>query len=379
MAFNFDEHIDRRHSDSEKWNKYPESVIPMWVADTDFRSPQCITDALTDRIQHGVFGYGSEPHGLTAAVIDYLAARYNWHIEPTWLVFIPGVATGLNISVRACCEQGSGTIAPTPIYPPFRHAAHLAGRSQINAPLTLTHDRWVVNLNALSTQLQGNEKLLLLCNPQNPGGTVYRREELEQHLAFAQQHDLIVCSDEIHCDLLLTQNLRHIPFATLSDDAARRSITLMSPSKTWNIAGLGASIAIIPDATLRKRFIRARQGIVPQVDILALTAAEAALRGGLPWLEAQCHYLRQNRDRLCSVINQIPGMSVIPPEGGYLAWVDCSGLPSEDPWAFFLAAGLGFSRGQDFGEQKFVRINFGCTRATLEEAIARMHRAISTL
>lgn len=379
MAFNFDEHIDRRHSDSEKWKKYPESVIPMWVADTDFRSPQCITDALTSRIQHGVFGYGGEPVGLTAAVIDYLAARYGWHIEPEWLVFIPGVATGLNISVRACCEPGQGTIAPTPIYPPFRHAAHLAGRSQINAPLTLAQERWILNLNELSAQLQGNEKLLLLCNPQNPGGTVYRRDELEQHLAFARQHDLIVCSDEIHCDLLLTQGLRHIPFATLSDDAAQRSITLMSPSKTWNIAGLGASFAIIPNATLRKRFIRARQGMVPQVDILALTAAEAALRGGLPWLEAQCDYLRQNRDRLCNVINQIPGMSVIPPEGSYLAWVDCSGLTPEDPWAFFLAAGLGFSRGTDFGEPKFVRINFGCTKATLEEAIVRLNRAISAL
>lgn len=376
MTFNFDEGIDRRHSDSVKWNKYGEAVLPMWVADTDFRAPDCITEALQRRVAHGVFGYGAHPQGLEEATINWCERRYGWKVEPQWLVFMPGVVSALNLCVRAFTQGDALSIAPTPIYPPFRRAAALAQRQQLLAPLQLIDNRWVIDLAAVEEKLTGREELLMLCNPQNPGGTVYSREELLAQLEFAERHDLIVCSDEIHCDLLLEPGVRHTPFASLNEAAARRSITLMSPSKSFNIAGLGASVAIIPNPELRKRFSQAMAGIVPHVDVLALTAAEAAWRDGEPWLAAQCDYLRRNRDRLCSAINALPGLRVAPPQATYLAWVDASGLEAENPTRFFHDAGLGFSQGQDFGEAQFVRINFGCTAATLDEAIRRLQAAV---
>ncbi|WP_227317099.1 MalY/PatB family protein [Cedecea davisae] len=375
MAFNFDEWIDRRHSDSSKWNKFSENVLPMWVADMDFRSPLCILEALRTRVEHGVFGYGSRPHELAEVVTQRVANLYQWPVKPEWLVFLPGVVTGLNLCVRAFTSAAESTIAPTPIYPPFRHSSAYAQRRQLNAPLRLKERRWIVDFDASEASMTGGEKLLMLCNPQNPGGTVYRREELKQQLAFAQRHDLVVCSDEIHCDLLLEPGVQHIPFATLSEDAAQRSITLISPSKTFNIAGLGASVAVIPNAELRRRFRAERAGMVPDVDVLALTAAAAAWQGGYAWLQALRVYLKANRDKLAAAISATPGLIMHAPEATYLGWVDASGLAVDNPAQFFLDAGLGFSPGADFGEPQFVRINFGCTSALLDEAIERIQKA----
>ncbi len=381
MAFNFDQWIDRRHSDSVKWHKYGDrDVLPMWVADTDFRSPDCIISALQQRVEHGVFGYGDEaPAELIDTVIERCASRYGWQVEPDWLVFLPGIVSGLNLCVRAYTGEGESTVAPTPIYPPFRQAARLAQRDQLQLPLRLQQGRWVMEISDTASQLSGNEKLLMLCNPQNPGGTVYRRAELEAQLAFARRHDLIVCSDEIHCDLILEPGLQHIPFATLSEDAAQRSVTLMSPSKSFNIAGLGASLAIIPNRALRQRFKQVRKGIVPHVDVLALVAANAAWRDGQPWLDAQLDYLRENRDQLVARVNSLDGMTMVAPEGSYLGWIDVQPLQLANPAQWFEQHGLGFSPGRDFGANTFVRCNFGCTRATLQEALRRMARAVASL
>ncbi|MGK3134965.1 MalY/PatB family protein [Pantoea trifolii] len=376
MAFDFNQWIDRRHSDSLKWHKYGDrDVLPLWVADSDFRSPPSVIEAIKQRAEHGVFGYGATPTGLIDITLSRLAQRYNWQIEPDWIVLLPGVVCGLNLSVRAFTETGESTVSPTPIYPPFRGAARLADRAQVHLPLRLQHDRWVMDLDA--SAMQGNERLLMLCNPQNPGGTVYRREELEAQLVFAQQHDLIVCSDEIHCDLLLSPGAQHIPFAALSEDAAQRSITLISPSKTFNIAGLGASMAIIPNPELRARFKRVREGIVPGVDILALVAAEAAWRDGDEWLAAQLDYLRANRDWLVAQVNALPELQMAAPEATYLGWIDASKLDVASPMDYFEQHGLGFSPGHDFGDNNFVRFNFGCTRATLEQAVARLQQAVA--
>ena len=376
MAFDFNQWIDRRHSDSLKWHKYGDrDVLPLWVADSDFRSPPSVIEAIKQRAEHGVFGYGATPTGLIDITLSRLAQRYNWQIEPDWIVLLPGVVCGLNLSVRAFTESGESTVSPTPIYPPFRGAAKLANRAQVNLPLRLHDDRWVMNLD--NSAMQGNERLLMLCNPQNPGGTVYRRDELEAQLAFAQQHDLIVCSDEIHCDLLLSPGAQHIPFAALSEDAAQRSITLLSPSKTFNIAGLGASLAIIPNPELRARFKRVREGIVPGVDILALVAAEAAWRDGDAWLAAQLDYLRANRDWLVAQVNALPELQMAAPEATYLGWIDASKLDVANPMAYFEQHGLGFSPGHDFGDDNFVRFNFGCTRATLEQAVTRLQKAVA--
>ncbi|WP_455843738.1 MalY/PatB family protein [Pantoea agglomerans] len=376
MAFDFNQWIDRRHSDSLKWHKYGDrDVLPLWVADSDFRSPPSVIEAIKQRAEHGVFGYGATPTGLIDITLSRLAQRYNWQIEPDWIVLLPGVVCGLNLSVRAFTESGESTVSPTPIYPPFRGAAKLADRAQVNLPLRLQDDRWVMDLD--SSAMQGNERLLMLCNPQNPGGTVYRRDELEAQLAFAQQHDLIVCSDEIHCDLLLSPGAQHIPFAALSEDAAQRSITLLSPSKTFNIAGLGASLAIIPNPELRARFNRVREGIVPGVDILALVAAEAAWRDGDEWLAAQLDYLCANRDWLVAQVNALPELQMVAPEATYLGWIDASKLDVASPMDYFEQHGLGFSPGHDFGDDNFVRFNFGCTRATLEQAVARLQKAVA--
>ncbi|WP_413724728.1 MalY/PatB family protein [Sodalis sp. RH16] len=378
MAFNFDESIDRRHSDSFKWQKYYEqNVIPLWVADTDFRSPPCIIEALQARIAHGVFGYGFPPPELTELFIARMAERYHWRVQPEWLVFLPGLVSGINLAVRALTGPDEGIVIPTPIYPPFRAAARGAGRRQRLAPMVLNDGRWLADLTAVETELTGVEKLLMLCNPHNPGGTVYRREELQQQLAFAQRHDLLVCSDEIHCDLLLEPGVEHIPFASLDSDAEQRSVTLMSPSKTFNIAGLGASLAVIPNPRLRMRFIAQRSGIVPSVDVLAFVAATAAWRDGQPWLDEHLAYLRGNRDWLRARINELPGLHMASPEGTYLAWIDAHELAVENPQRFFEQAGVGLSPGAEFGDPRFVRLNFGCPRALLEEGVERMAAAVN--
>ncbi|WP_416262414.1 MalY/PatB family protein [Gibbsiella quercinecans] len=380
MAFNFDQQIDRSHSDSVKWDKYHgRDIIPLWVADTDFRSPPAVIAALQQRVAHGIFGYSHPSPDLIAVFVQRMVERYGWHIKPEWLVFLPGLISGLNLCVQAFSAPGEGTLAPNLIYPPFRKAAKFSGRSQIAIPLVLRQRRWVMDLTAAEAQLTGKERLLMLCNPQNPGGTVYRHDELLAQHAFAQRHDLVVCSDEIHCDLLLEPGLRHIPFATLNADAEQRSITLMAPSKTFNIAGLGAAMAIIPNPALRQRFNRQRSGLVPPVDVLALAAAHAAYRDGQPWLDELLDYLRANRDRVSQRINAMPGLQLQPIEATYLAWCDCSGLPVENPHAFFEQAGVGLSPGLEFGNRHFVRLNFGCRRELLDSALDRMEQAIATL
>ncbi|CAI2789622.1 Cystathionine beta-lyase PatB [Serratia grimesii] len=380
MAFNFDQWVDRSHSDSVKWDKYRDrDIIPLWVADTDFPSPPAIIAALQQRVAHAVFGYGHPSPELIEVFTQRMLERYGWRINPEWLIFLPGLVCGLNLCVRAFTAEGEGTLAPSPIYPPFRKAAKFAGRSQLPIPLTLEDKRWVLDLTAITGQLNGREKLLLLCNPQNPGGTVYRRQELLQQHAFAQRHDLIVCSDEIHCDLLLEPGCQHIPFATLNEDAGQRSITLMSPSKTFNIAGLGASMALVPNTALRQKLIRTRSGIVPEVDILALVAAQAAYQHGQDWLDELLVYLRANRDLVIERINAMPGLQLQPIEATYLAWIDCSQLAVDNPHAFFEQAGVGLSPGLDFGNRHFVRLNFGCRRELLSQALDRMLIATRSL
>ena len=380
MTTSFDDFIDRSQSDSEKWHKYAgQDIIPLWVADTDFRSPQAIINALQQRVEHGVFGYGFPPPELIDIVIKRMAERYQWQINPEWLVFLPGLVCGLNLSLRALTTEQQTSITPYPIYPPFAKAARLAGRQQLYAPMQLNNQRWVLDLTTIEREMTGNEKLLMLCNPHNPGGTVYTQEELLSQLAFAQKHDLYVCSDEIHCDLLLDKTAQHIPFGSLNDDAAQRSITLLAPSKTFNIAGLGASIAIIPNTQLREHFIATRTGIVPGVDILAYVAANAAYHHGEDWLVELLDYLRGNHQLVLERINKIPGLTMQPLEATYLAWIDASQLPVDNPHAFFEQAGVGLSPGADFGEPKFVRLNFGCQRALLEHALDRMENAVKQL
>lgn len=374
----FDSHVDRKQTNSIKWDKYKNAdILPMWIADSDFRVPKEITEALQEHINHGVFGYGKPPARLTELLVERMKTLYNWDIQPEWIVFLPGLVCGLNLAVRSLTEAHQSVITPRPIYPPFVSSIKLAQRTASYAPVTLQDKRWLIDFTQVETAPES--KLLLFCNPLNPGGTVYRRNELEQILTFVEKNDLYVCSDEIHCDLILDTDVKHIPFASLNKSAEQRSVTLIAPSKTFNIAGLGASMAIIPNSALRHKFNKVRAGIVPDVNVLAYTAAQAAYESGQPWLEHQLAYLRQNRSTLTTAINNMPYLTLQNIEATYLAWIDASALPVTSPFKFFEQAGVGLSSGTDFGNPKFVRLNFGCTHETLIEALRRMRVAIDAL
>ena len=369
----FDTPIDRRASDAIKWRKYAgRDILPLWVADMDFAAPPAVSAALQERIAHGVFGYGSPLPSLTESVLAHLESEYSWRIEPEWLVWLPGLVSGLNIACRAVDGE---VLTATPIYPPFLSAPHFSGRKLQRFELANTEQGWQWDPVARQKAVTPDSRLFLLCHPHNPVGRCWNRQELLDLAAFAEQNDLIVCSDEIHCGLILDADRRHIPFASLSEDAAKRSITLMAPSKTFNIPGLGCAFAVIPDAGLRRRFEQAMHGIVPHVNILGLAATEAAYRDCTDWHRELIAYLAGNRDRVESVIQGQPGVQTSHVEATYLSWIDVRQLGLAKPAAHFETHGLGLSDGSDFGAPGWLRLNFGCTRATLDEALARFKTA----
>ena len=371
--FGFDTIIDRRQSDSIKWRKYAgRDVLPLWVADMDFAAPPAVLAALHRRIEHGVLGYGAPTPSLVESTLSYLDANYGWKVEPEWLVWLSGVVTGLNL---ACRVVDGGVITATPVYPPFLSAPRLSGRELTSVPLKLVDGGWRMDLDAMQAALQPDTRLWLLCHPHNPVGRAWSDEELRAFAGFCKRNDLIVCSDEIHCDLILDAERRHVPLACLDEEIARRSITLMAPSKTFNIPGLACAFAVIPDAGLRRRFTGAARGIVPDVNVLGFVAAEAAFREGAEWHDALIEVLRRNRDRVETAVAAMPGLRMTHVEATYLAWIDARGLAVDDPVAFFEGAGVGLSNGADFGLSGWVRLNFGCPAATLDEALERMRAA----
>jgi cystathionine beta-lyase len=327
------------------------------------------------RVDHGVFGYGDPPASLTEAVVAALAQDFRWDVRPEWLVWLPGLVPGLNAACRAVGDGGDEVLTAVPIYPPFLTAPPFSGRACIRVPLALSGDRWHWDPEALRAAVTPRTRLLMLCNPHNPVGRAWSREELLAVARIAEERDLLVCSDEIHADLILAPGRRHIPFAGLDPALAERTITLMAPSKTYNIPGLGCSFAIVSNAGLRRRLRHALRGIVPDVNVLGYAAAEAAYRHGGAWRRALLEYLRGNAALVHEEISAIPGLSMTPVEATYLAWVDARGLGHADPHAHFERAGVGLSRGEDFGAPGYVRLNFGCSRALLREALSRIRRA----
>jgi cysteine-S-conjugate beta-lyase len=375
--YDFDEMVDRSGSSCEKWDKYRgRDIIPLWVADMDFRSPPAIIEALQERVSHGVFGYTSPPEGLGAAVVASLREEFGWQVQQEWITWLPGLVTGLNIACRAVGEPGDEVITFTPVYPPFMSAPPLSGRRAVLVPLLLEAGRWGLDLEALERAVTPRTRLLLLCSPHNPVGRVWSEQELISLAGFAQRHDLVICSDDIHAGLVLDEALRHIPIATLTPETDRRTITLLAPSKTFNVPGLGCSFAVISDATLRCSFRKAMGRIVPHVNLLGYTAAEAAYRHGEEWRRQLITYLRGNRDLVAQELGAIPGLSVAHVEATYLSWIDLRPRGIANPVRFFEDAGVGLSGGEDFGLPGFVRLNFGCPRALLSEALRRMQVAL---
>ena len=372
-VFDFEHVPERRASDSVKWNKYAgRDVIPLWIADMDFAAPPAVLAALQGRVARGDLGYAEPWPELVASALAYCRQQYAWDIEAEWLTWLPGLVCGINL---ACRSVEGDVLTATPVYPPFLSAPGLSGRGLVRVPLRQEGGRWGWDFAALEAALTPEVRLLLLCHPHNPVGRAWDEEELRALADFAARHDLIVCSDEIHCDLVLDAGRRHLPFASLGTDAARRSITLMAPSKTYNIAGLGCSLAIIPDPELRRRFRAAMRGIVPDVNVLGLTACAAALSGAEAWRQSLLETLRGNRAALEAAVAAMPGLAMGHVEATSLGWIDARGLGVDAPVAFFEAAGVGLSDGRDFGLPGWVRLNFGCSAALLAEALGRMAKA----
>lgn len=372
-AFDFEHVPERRGSDSVKWNKYAgQDVLPLWIADMDFASPPPVLAALQARVARGDLGYAEPWPALVEAVQAYCQRHYDWRVEADWLVWLPGLVCGINL---ACRSVDGEVLTATPVYPPFLSAPGLSGRGLVRVSLREEGGRWSWDFAALEAAVTPATRLLLLCHPHNPVGRAWDADELQALAEFAARHDLVVCSDEIHCDLVLDPERHHVPFARLGEDTARRSITLMAPSKTYNIAGLGCSLAIIPDPALRRRYQAARRGIVPDVNVLALTACASALLEGEAWRQDLLAVLRANRDRVEAAVSAMPGLSLGHVEATYLAWIDARGLGVDAPVEFFEAAGVGLSDGRDFGLPGWVRLNFGCAPALLDQALDRMRAA----
>jgi cystathionine beta-lyase len=381
MTYSLDEIVDRRASDSEKWHWYGQA-LPLWVADMDFKAPEPVLHALRQRVEHGVFGYGDEPPELRPLLVERLRRLYGWEVQPEALVFGPGVVTGFNQAIRAVTVPGDGVLVQTPVYHPMLWVPDNSDCTLDDMELARQGDgRYTIDFDAFETAITGRTRIFLLCNPHNPVGRVYHRDELERMAEICLRHGMVICSDEIHCDLVFSGQ-QHVPMATLSPEIAAHTITLMAPSKTYNIAGIHASVAIVENPELRKRFERAACGLVPQPDVLGYTAMLVAFRDGQPWLDEVLRYLEANRDFLLEYVNHsLPGITMALPEGTYLAWLDCreTGLPA-NPHKFFLEqAQVAMNDGATFGQggEGFVRLNFACPRATLEEALGRMARALA--
>lgn len=373
--FDFDQPVERRGTWSTRWERYPADVIPLWVADTDFRAPPPVLEAMQRRLAHGVFGYSVPPAALRDAVIERMQRLYAWRVEPDWVVFVSGIVPGLHLAARHLTRPDQHALVPTPVYHHLKRSLVLANREHTDVPLVLSKGRWVWDEDFLSGAARPNSRLMFLCNPQNPGGTVFTREELARLAVFAQRHDLVICSDEIHADILLDEGKAHVPIASISRDASRRSVTLISPNKAFGFPGAGCAFAIIEDAELRRAFSADHHATVHDPSVFGYEAALAAYRECGDWLEAQLAYLGANRDLVEREIGALPGLRMAHVEATYLAWIDASGLGVADPYAHFLKNGVALSPGAQFGDANFVRLNFGTQRSLLKQALERISSA----
>ena len=386
MSSLFDQPLDRRNnSNSIKWHLYAEDVLPLWVADMDFRSPQPVIDALKARIEHGVFGYEQPAKAFLQTICNWCMQQYGWSIQPADIVELPGLVTGLNAVSRAFGHLGDAAIMLTPVYPPFLSAPTNQGMTVTQVPLKRVDDEretfhYEIDFEAFEKAITARTNLFMLCHPQNPTGHEYTRDELTKLGGICVRHDLVICSDEIHCDLLL-DGTRHTPMAMVSPEVAAHTITLMAPSKTFNLPGLGFSFAVIQDKALRTRFQNSNIGIIPHTNALGMTAAQAAYEHGQAWLTELNIYLTENRNVMLDfVAENIPEVQVTNPNATYLGWMDVRNTrAAADPCNFFLKeARVALNNGPMFGSacEGFVRFNFGTSRAIVLEGLERIRKAL---
>ncbi len=379
---NFDQIIDRRSTESIKWNWYGSDVLPMWVADMDFRSPEPVIEALHRRVDHGVFGYGGAPKGLLEAIQAHLLKRQSWNVSDTDIRFVSGVVTGFTHAIYCLTQPGDKVMIQTPAYPPFLVSAKEAGRELVINELVREEDgRYIVDFDDFEEKASSGVRLFILCNPQNPTGRVFLEDELTAMAEICLKYDILICSDEIHADLVFSE-AHHIPIASLSPDVSKQTVTYFAPSKTFNLAGLSSSVFIAQNSELRETLSKKMRMLLGHPNILGLNAALAAYQYGGDWLDKVMLYLEANRDYLVDFIQRdLPGVKMWTPEGTYLGWLDCSELDLDtSPQAFFLEkAKVGLNDGRDFGEagEDFVRLNFGCPRGLLAQGLTQMGSALS--
>lgn len=383
---NFDTVIARRNSGSTKWDDAAalfgaEDVLPFWVADMDFSSPPAVNQALAARVQHGVFGYPS-PHSYAFdAVADWFASRHNWKPNPAWMVSTPGVVTAITLAVQTFTKPGDKVIIQPPVYPPFFSSVQNQDRIVLENPLVYQDGSYHMDFDDLAAKVR-EAKMLILCNPHNPVGRVWSHSELTKLVSICRENDVLILADEIHGDLVYTGHT-YIPLSSLDTANSENIITLTAPSKTFNIAGLYTSIAIIPNTQLRSQFSQTVQLLgINKSNVFGITALEAAYRHGAPWLDELLVYLEGNAQYLTDYITaNIPAIKVDKPQGTYLAWLDCRNLQlSQQELVQFFGkkAKVGLNDGASFGQQGsgFMRLNFGCPRSLLAQGLERIAQAV---
>ena len=382
--YDFDTLIDRKRTNSVKWDfcsccDGAEDMLPMWVADMDFQAPPEVMEAVLRTAGHGVYGYSEMPQSYYEAIVSWTAARHGWQVEPHWLSYSPGVITGMNVAIQTFTAPGDKVILQSPVYPPFFASLVNNGRQVSNNQLMLHNGRYCIDFDALQDMIDERTRMILLCSPHNPVGRVWQRDELERLAEIAIEHDLLVFADEIHGDLVYRSNT-HIPFASLGPEVAQRTISGIAPSKTFNIAGLKASVIVIPNARLRAAFDQAQERVfgLYTANVFAIAAAEAAYRHGAAWLDQALEYLWHNveytRQRLQT---ELPQIRATQPEGTFLMWLDFSrlGLSQQElRETIFCGARVGLNDGLSFGPggELHMRLNIGCPRSMVAEGLSRI-------
>ncbi len=377
----FDQIVNRRGTDSIKWSLYDKDVLPLWIADMDFLTAPAVREALRERVEHGVYGYVTEPAELREILAERLQRLYAWTVPLESFVFLPSVVCGFNLVHQAVTKRGDGVLLQPPVYFPIRIAPRNSRATAQPVPLARTSDgRYEVDLDAVEAAVTKKTKMFMLCNPHNPVGRNFSEQELLAIGDLCVRHRLTICSDEIHGDFVY-DGARHVPIGSLSPEIEAQTVTLIAPSKSFNIAGLHSAVAIIPNKQLREKVILAKRGLVPSVSIFGYVGMLAAYRDGEQWFSDLFAYVEKNRDVVRDAVSrEMPGVTCGPIEATYLAWLDCrqAGLPG-DPYDFFLQeARVAVNPGPIFGVQGegFVRLNFACPRSTLVEGLARMRDAL---
>lgn len=390
MNYGFDELIDRKNSDSVKWatleREYGDGdILPMWIADMDFKSSPQIIEALKDRVEHGVFGYSYIEDSFYEAVINWVKKEHNWEIKKEWIVFTPGVVPGLSISIKKFSEEGDKVLVQPPVYPPFFEVLKGNNRVLSENPLINDGDKFTMDYDDLKSKIDKNTKLMILCNPHNPVGRVWSEEELKELGDILLGNNIIVVSDEIHGDLTL-KGVKQTPFASISKEFEQNSITFMAPSKTFNIAGLKASVAIIPNKDLRVEYQAEIETLhLGKPTIFGQVGLEVAYNTGKPWLEKAMEYIEDNIDYAVKYIEEnTPQIRAYKPDGTYLLWLDFRGLnksPDEINEALINKGKVLLNDGRPYGTggEGFFRLNIATARANLEEGLKRIKKAVDSL